>query len=213
MSRIWIALALSVALAATPARAEKALCPVCHVMEGASNVETVRAERTHEGARYTFCSEKCAGKFVADPAAYLPTVFPRPAPALPPFDLNGKAISWESLQGKIVLVDFWATWCAPCRKAMPGLQALHEEYADSGFVVLGISIDDGDPENVKKYVTSKKITYPIALDDGKAPAWQRFRVKALPAAYLVDAEGRIVAQWTGAAAEPKDVEKKLRELL
>src|SRR5262245_52067524 len=132
---IWTLIAASIAIgvatvptvAAAPA---KALCPVCRVTEGAVEEEPVRAVRTHEGVEYGFCSEKCAKAFMADPAAYVPPVFPRPAPAFSLVDLKGKPISNQSLRGGVVLIDFWATWCAPCRRSMPEMQALHTKYAD-----------------------------------------------------------------------------------
>jgi peroxiredoxin/YHS domain-containing protein len=207
--------ALGPALAPTAVRAaEKQLCLVCHVKEGASEEEEVKAWRTHDGVRYGFCTEKCAKEFDADPAAYVPASLPRRAPELTASDLAGRPVTWKGLEGKVVLVDFWATWCAPCRKSMPELQALHDKYASRGFTVLGISIDEAkSASKVKKFAASKKIRYPIAIDSEKAPTWERFRVKAVPAAFLVDQEGRIVAQWTGASAEPREVEEKLGTLL
>ena len=191
----------------------KALCLVCKVTEGATEEEPVKAVRTYEGKEYGFCSEKCAKAFTADPAAYLPPEFPRPAPPFDLKDLSGNAVSNASLMGKVVLLDFWATWCAPCRKSMPELQALHKKYAERGFSVVGVSIDEGGPSKVKKFVSSMKITYPIAMDSEKAPAWDAFMVKAVPAAYLLDREGQIVAQWTGAPPTGKELESKLEELL
>jgi peroxiredoxin/YHS domain-containing protein len=192
---------------------EKQVCLVCQVKEGSAEVEEVEAFRTYEGKRYGFCSEKCAKEFDADPAAYVPPAFPRPAPELIASDLDGKALTWASFRGKVVLVDFWATWCAPCRKSMPELQALHDKYAERGFTVLGISIDEGGPPKVKKFVATKKFTYPIGLDSDSSPTWDRFRVKAVPAAFLVDRDGRIVAQWTGVPANARELEAKLESLL
>ena len=192
---------------------ERGVCLVCQVMSGKAEAEPIRAVRTHQGKPYGFCSEKCAKAFEADPAAYAPPVFPRPAPSFELRDLTGSAVSSETVRGKVVLVDFWATWCAPCRKSMPALQALHDRFASRGFVVLGISIDEGDPARVRKYVTSKKLTYPIAVDSGRTPAWEAFRVKAVPAAYLLDRDGRIVAQWNGSAVDARDLEARLEELL
>ncbi len=195
------------------AAAKKATCPVCQVNSGESAEEEVTAVRTHEGKEYGFCSEKCAKAFSVDPAAYVPPSFPRSAPRFSLTDLGGSPVSNESLQGKVVLLDFWATWCTPCLKSMPELQALHRKYADRGFAVVGISIDEGGAAKVRKFVAAKKLAYPIALDAGKAPAWEAFRVKAVPAAYLLDREGRIVAQWTGAPANAAQLEAKLQELL
>lgn len=214
MRLLQLLLVLTLIVAAAPASAaEKALCLVCSVTHGESEPEPVRATRTHEGKEYGFCSEKCAEAFDADPAAYIPPTFPRPAPAFAVDDLAGKKFSNEALRGRVTLVDFWATWCVPCRKSMPELQALHEKYAGRGLTVLGISIDEGGASKVKKYVTSKKLTYPIAIDSEKTPAWDAFRVKAVPAAFLIDREGRVVAQWTGASPKAADLEAALEKLL
>jgi peroxiredoxin/YHS domain-containing protein len=208
---------LVAAPAAQPGRADaigkKAICLVCKVTSGEAEAEEARAVRSYEGKQYGFCSDKCAKAFDADPVAYIPPSFPRTAPSFALNDLSGQPLSNESLKGKVVLLDFWATWCAPCRKSMPELQALHRKFADRGFAVVGISIDEGGPAKVKKYVTSKKIVYPIALDSAKSPAWDAFRVKAVPAAFLLDRDGQIVAQWTGIPADAKELERKLEELL
>ena len=207
---------VTLALLAAPVAAiagEKAVCPVCKTKEGSDTPEEVKTWRTHEGVRYGFCSEKCAEEFDAEPAAFLAPSLPRPAPALAVADMAGKALDWKSLEGKVVLLDFWATWCAPCRKSMPELQALHDRYASRGFSVLGVSIDDKKPvPKVKKFVASKKIRYPIAIDSEKDPSWERFGVKAVPAAFLVDRSGNIVAQWTG-VVNVRELEEKLAVLL
>jgi len=195
------------------AEGNKAMCLVCKVTRGEAEEEEVKAVRTHAGKAYGFCSEKCAQAFAADPVAYIPPSFPRPAPLFALNDLAGKPLSNESLKGKVVLLDFWATWCAPCLKSMPELQALHRKYADRGFTVVGISIDEGGPAKVRKLVASKKFTYPIALDSEKSPAWESFRVKAVPAAFLIDREGRIVAQWTGTPTVAGELEAKLEAML
>jgi len=216
MGRRWLWAALAVLMFAAPALAGKetrGVCSVCRVTKGEAEPEPFKAMRTHEGATYGFCSETCAKAFEADPAAYLPPAFPRPAPPFALETLARDAVSNESLKGKIVLMDFWATWCAPCRMSMPELQAIHEAFRDRGVVVLGVSIDEKADAKVKSFVASKRFTYPIAIDSGVAPAWDAFRVKAVPAAYLMDRKGRIVAQWLGAAADPRELEAKLEALL
>ena len=191
----------------------KSTCLVCKATKGEAAEEPVKAVRAYEGREYGFCSDKCAKAFKADPAAYLPPVFPRRAPGFELEDLAGNAISTESLRGKVVLLDFWATWCAPCRESMPRLQAMHDRYAKQGFTVVGVSIDEGGSAKIRKFVASRKITYPVAVDSETAPAWDSYRVKAVPAAYLIDREGNIVAQWTGTPASDKELELKLTELL
>jgi cytochrome c biogenesis protein CcmG/thiol:disulfide interchange protein DsbE len=190
-----------------------ALCRVCQVKHGEAEEEPVRAVRVHAGREYGFCSEKCAREFDADPAAYLPPEFPRATPAFSVTGLDGATISPVTLKGKVALLDFWATWCAPCRKSMPELDALHRRHAASGFTVVGISIDEGGGKAVRKFVSSRRIGYPIALDSETDPAWEAFGVKAVPAAFLLDRQGRIVAQWTGVPADTAALERRLRELL
>ena len=136
---------------------EKTTCLVWKVTKGEAEAEPVKAIRTYEGKEYGFCSEKCAKAFAADPAAYVPPSLPRPAPAFALKDLAGTEISTVTLRGRVVLLDFWATWCAPCRKSMPELQALHDKYSRRGFSVVGVSIDEGGSAKVKKYVASKKL--------------------------------------------------------
>jgi len=215
----WVTLLLWVAVSMTsPVRAsgehkdhgaesaatEHGRCLVCEVLHGEAEDDPVRAKRTHAGREYGFCSENCAKRFAEDPLAYLPPTFPRPAPAFALVTLDARPVTVDSLRGKVTLVDFWATWCVPCRKSMPELQSLHERHRDRGFSVLGISIDEKAEAKVRRYVASQKFTYPIAIDDPKQPAWERYRVKAVPAAFLIDREGRIVAQWTG-GAPPREV--------
>lgn len=218
MNRLRIAsLAATLFLAASAAagrpESDRAVCLVCKLKEGATEPEAIQATRTYEGKEYGFCSKACGEAFAVDPVAYLPPVFPRPAPSLALEDLTGAPLTNQSLQGRVVLLDFWATWCAPCRKSMPELQALHDKYADRGFTVVGVSIDEGGPSKVRRYVTSRKIRYPIALDGTKNPAWDAFRVKVVPSAFLLDRQGRIVAQWTGAPPDPQALERHVEELV
>lgn len=214
ITRVLVLLTLTTAsLAASVEAGEKAICHVCRVKAGEAEPEEAKAFRTREGVRFGFCSEKCAQEFDADPAAYVPPTLPRTAPEFRLTTLEGEQLDGKSLRGQVVLLDFWATWCVPCRKSMPALQALHDRYAERGFRVVGVSIDEGGAGPVKKFVRSKKIRYPIAIDAKTSPAWEAFRVKAVPAAFLVDAQGRIVSQWTGAAADIDELEDKVKTLL
>jgi len=194
------------------AAAREALCVVCAVKEGATAVEPVKATRTYEGREYSFCSAACARAFDAEPAAYVPPDLPRPAPEFTVRDLDGKTVSSASLRGKVTLLDFWATWCVPCVKNAPELSRLHRDWSGRGFQVLGVSIDEGGAKKVRPFLKKHAVSYPIALDGGKPTAWQSFRVKAVPAAYLIDAEGNIVRQWLG-RVDPAEIEAALSELI
>jgi len=128
------------------------------------------------------------------------------APDFTTEDLAGKPVKLSDYKGKVVVLDFWATWCAPCRKSMPELQTLHERFAAQGLTVLGISIDEKADAKVRRFVTAQRFTYPIAIDEAKDPAWQAYRVKSVPAAFLIDRAGRVVAQWIGGAPPREELE-------
>jgi len=189
---------------------EKALCVVCALKSGESEFEKVNAHSDHEGKAYYFCSAGCKEEFDADPAGYLPPKLPRPAPAMVVETLAGESVTLQDYKGQWVLLDFWATWCKPCIKMMPKLQKLYEAYADTGLVVLGVSIDD-DKARIKKierFVKKVDVSYPIFSDAKEEPAWHMFNVKVLPAAFLIDPNGQIVAQWTG-KIDHKQVEEEV----
>jgi peroxiredoxin len=106
-------------------------------------------------------------------------------------DLQGKNWQLKSLSGKIVLVNFWATWCPPCRKEMPDLDTLYQRYEKSGLVVLAIS--DEDAGTVKAFLADHKVSYPVLLDPGQKVN-KLFRVQGIPKSYLYDRQGNLVAQ-------------------
>ena len=106
-------------------------------------------------------------------------------------DLQGKEWTLKSLKGKVVLVNFWATWCPPCRKEIPDLDALYSRFKDSGFVILGIS--DEEEGKVRPFATTQKIKYPILLDPGRKVT-ERFRVGGIPKSFIYDREGKLAAQ-------------------
>jgi peroxiredoxin/YHS domain-containing protein len=194
--------------------AEKALCPVCVTLEGASAPETVHAWRTYEGTRYGLCSKECAKKFDAEPAAYIPRSLPRPAPPFSATGFDGKAIDLSTYAGKVVLLDYWATWCGPCRRSMPELERLHQEYSRKGLIVLGVSVDDPPAhKKARDLVKSKRYAYHFAFDRTDKPSWPDWGVQAIPAAFLIDRKGQIVAQWTGLPADPAEIENAIREIL
>lgn len=106
-------------------------------------------------------------------------------------DLSGKPWTLSSLKGKVVLVNFWATWCPPCRKEMPDLQALSQRFAGQGLVVLSIS--DEDAEKVRPYIAEHKITYPVLLDPGRKVN-DSFHLQGIPKSFVYNRDGQLVAQ-------------------
>ncbi len=191
---------------------QEAICSVCRVNEGETGPEKVVDMSEYLGEKFYFCSKKCQGLFDADPEAYTPPVLPRPAPGFAVKNLAGEKISLATLAGKVVLLDFWATWCKPCVKSMPELQKLHEQLAPQGLTIVGISIDEQGQKKVPAFLARHKITYPVALDGGETPAWESYKVKVIPALFLIDRKGRIVQQWIG-EARMEEVTKAVRDLL
>jgi peroxiredoxin len=106
-------------------------------------------------------------------------------------DLSGKAWKFSDLRGKVVLVNFWATWCPPCRKEMPDLETLYERFGAKGFVVLGIS--DEETTKVEPFVRERKISFPVLLDPGRKVN-EMFVVEGIPKSFVYDREGKLVAQ-------------------
>ena len=106
-------------------------------------------------------------------------------------DLHGKTWTLKELRGEVVLVNFWATWCPPCQKEMPDLEALYKEFRHQRFVILAISDEEAD--KVRPFIAERKITYPVLLDPGHKVG-SLFQVEGIPKSFVYDREGKLVAQ-------------------
>jgi peroxiredoxin len=106
-------------------------------------------------------------------------------------DLEGRSWHLRELRGKVVLVNFWATWCPPCRKEMPDLEALYDRFRDQGFVVLAIS--DEEPGKVTPFIAERKVSYPVMLDPGRK-VHELYQVEGIPKSFVYDRDGKMVAQ-------------------
>jgi peroxiredoxin len=120
----------------------------------------------------------------------------RTAPDFSLRSLDDKLVRLSNFRGRVTLVNFWATWCAPCRVEMPSLVNLRAKYRDRGFDVIGVSVDDGDRSKVEAFVKEVNADYPILLKDGSvsdAYGGTRF----LPQSFMVDRDGKVLAHIVG----------------
>src|SRR5581483_10071000 len=117
-------------------------------------------------------------------------------------DLQGHRVRLADLRGHAVLLDFWASFCAPCRRAAAFSEQLGKTYHDAGLIVWGITQDT--PEDAKKWLNFNHLSLPALLDSDGA-AFKAFQVDGIPVAILIDERGQVVKYWTG-VDDPKDIE-------
>ena len=134
------------------------------------------------------------------------------APEIALKDLSGKTIDLASLAGKVVILDFWATWCAPCREEMPELQKFYKKYHGKGLEIVGISVDKA-PDGIKDFVSKLKVTFPIVHDQGHKVA-DKYSPPRMPSSYIVDRKGVVRYVHGGyRAGDAAKFEKEIQELL
>jgi thiol-disulfide isomerase/thioredoxin len=126
----------------------------------------------------------------------------QPAPDVEGTDLDGKKVKLSSFRGKVVLFDFWATWCGPCRAMIPHERELTEKLKGKPFALLSVSADD-DKAEVSRFLEGEKMPWAHWWDGPKGPVTKLFRVKSFPTLFLIDAKGVVRRKWVGS---PGDVE-------
>jgi peroxiredoxin len=119
------------------------------------------------------------------------------APAWKLKDVDGQLVDSAQFKGKVVVIDFWATWCPPCREEIPGYVALQEKYGKDGLAIVGISLDSQGPEVVKQFMAKYHMNYPVVMGDESVTA-AFGGVDAIPATFIVDRQGNIRDQKVGA---------------
>ena len=136
---------------------------------------------------------------------------PAPAPAWTLKNLEGKPVSLSDFKGKVVILDFWATWCPPCRAEIPSFIELQKEYGDQGLAVIGLSLDESGAAAVKKFVERAGMNYTVVMAD-QAVAGAYGGVEAIPTTFVIDRQGRIVARHVGLTSRG-EFEKEIKPLL
>lgn len=136
-----------------------------------------------------------------------------PAPDFTLADLGGKKVSLSSFKGTVVLLNFWATWCGPCRAEMPALNKLYLDLRDKGLAVLAVSVDDSE-KSVRAFMKQRKFSFPVLMDTEKEVSFDSYAVMGLPTTVLVDKKGMIAETIIGEREwdSPQMKEKILRLL-
>ncbi len=187
----------------------KVECVVCKARGAGHGPERAVAGVEYRGRAYFFCNAKEVSEFKADPEAFIPLPLPRPMPKFDLTDLSGQAWGAEAFKGKVVLIDFWATWCGPCRQMKPVVEKVRAKFADRGFRVLSVSTDEKRAD-LDKYLAKNTFPDPVLHDtEGRFADW---RVSSIPAFFLVK-DGQIVAEWRGVVKQgeiEKAVEVSMR---
>jgi len=139
---------------------------------------------------------------------------PKPAPALKLKDLDGRTHDLARLRGRVVLINFWATWCPPCRREMPSMERLSQALQGEAFSVLAVDVgEDADTIDAFTAQLDTTLTFPVLLDT-RSRALQAWKVAGLPTTFLVDRQGRIVASAIGGREfDHPDIIRAIRELL
>ncbi len=124
-----------------------------------------------------------------------------PAPAFSIKDMTGKTITLDSLKGKVVVLNFWATWCPPCRAEVPDFVAFYNEHKADGLEILGVSVDTNTASQVPAFIQKNAVTYPVAMFTNKIVR-DYGPIDAIPTTFIIDKTGRV--RYTQVASMDKD---------
>ena len=157
------------------------------------------------------CGQDSAGSSVAEAAESDAAAAPQPAPDFTLEGLDGKQVKLSDYEGQVVLLNFWATWCGPCKIEMPWFVEFQRKYKDKGFTVLAVSLDEEGWEVVKPYAEKLQPNFPILLGDEEME--DRFGgIVALPTTLIINKKGEVVGRHTGLVSK-SDYESEIEALL
>jgi peroxiredoxin len=125
-------------------------------------------------------------------------------------DMSGKTVRLSDYKGKVVLLEFWAAWCPPCRASVPGLEKLHNAYKDKGLVLLAVSMDEGGWDEVKSFIKESGITYTVLM--GTEDVAIKYQVRSIPMMLVLNREGKISKRYIGMGSD-EELEKDIKAYL
>jgi len=132
-------------------------------------------------------------------------------------DMNGRKVDLVSFKGQVIVIEFWATWCAPCREEIPLLNQIHKEYREKGVVIIGISLDRKPPQEVRKFLDQLRVEYPNVMGDEET--FERYSqmanlgpIRGIPATFVIDRNGQICQRYMG-LTEKSILEEAIRAVL
>ena len=126
-------------------------------------------------------------------------------------DADGKPVTLSEFKGKVVLLNFWATWCGPCKIEIPWFKDFQKTYKDKGFTVLGVAMDDEGWEAVKPYIMAKQVNYPVVVADAQTDT-KYGGIESLPTTFVIDKNGKIANVHIGLVSR-QDYENDIEQLL
>jgi cytochrome c biogenesis protein CcmG/thiol:disulfide interchange protein DsbE len=126
-------------------------------------------------------------------------------------DASGKTAMLTDYRGKVVLLDFWATWCGGCKEEIPWFSEFERTYGGKDFAVIGVSLDDGGWNIVKPFLAKANIPYRILLGD--SPTAEKYGIQSMPDTFLIDRKGRVAAAYSAGVADKADVETNIKTIL
>jgi thiol-disulfide isomerase/thioredoxin len=124
--------------------------------------------------------------------------------------MSGKTVKLSDYKGKVVLLEFWAAWCPPCRASVPGLEKLHKAYKDKGLVLLAVSMDGGGWDEVRSFIKENGITYMVL--QGTEEVASNYEVRSIPMMLVLNKEGRIARRYLGMGSDA-DLENDIKAIL
>jgi thiol-disulfide isomerase/thioredoxin len=134
------------------------------------------------------------------PGIVKPDLVGKTAPDFHGSTLDGSKVALDDLRGKVVLLDFWATWCQPCQHDLPGIETLHKEFGGAGLAVVGVNVGE-DPAAIRKFLGANPLSYPMVRIDESSELVSKLAVSAFPTVVLIDREGKIASYEVGARGE------------